>query len=126
MNDEWEEDSEQEDPHRFLLFWDCYGLETVLDMDGYDRKRIEAALKDEQYTDVDVGELIPKLQLRARFNQHRNYEMYAISMPDGVTEDDIRNMFDTNPQGMAALIRKRGLCLYGKNAETQNRQRVIV
>ncbi len=126
MTDDWDEESEQNDPHRFLLFWDCYGLETVLDMDGYDRKRIEAALKDETYTDVDVGELIPKLQLRARFNPQRCYEMYAVTMPDGVTEDDVREMFDANPQGMATLIRQRGLCLYGKNAETENRRRVIV
>jgi len=126
MNDDWEEDLEQEDPHRFLLFWDCYGLETVVDMDGYDRKRIEATLKGEVYKDVDVGELIPMLQLRARYNPQRNYEMYAITMPDGVTEEHVKEMFDVNPQGMATLIRKRGVCLYGKNAETQNRQRVIV
>lgn len=126
MNDDWEEDSEQEDPHRFLLFWDCYGLETVVDMDGYDRKRIEAALKDEPYKDVDVGELIPKLKLRARYNPQRNYEMYAICMPDGVTEEHVKEMFEANPQGMATLIRERGLCLYGKNAELVNRQRVIV
>lgn len=126
MDDDWEEDSEQEDPHRFLLFWDCYGLETVVDMDRYDRKRIEAALKGEVYKDVDVGELIAMLQLRARYNSQRNYEMYAIIMPDGVTEEHVKEMFDVNPQGMATLIRKRGLCLYGKSAEPLNRQRVIV
>ena len=38
----------------------------------------------------------------------------------------IKEMFDANPQGMATLIRQRGVCLYGKNAETQNRRRVIV
>ena len=115
MNDinEWDDESENDESHRFILFWDMHGLETVFDMDGAIQRRVEAALKDQTHTEPDIGSLIHKLKIRAQYNTSRNYEMYAIAMPPGVTELDIWDMFEKNAQNMADLIRQRGVKLYG-------------
>ena len=52
------------------------------------------------------------LAMRAKFNSHRFYEIYAIDVDDGITSDDIKDWFESAPQEMADLIRKRGRKLY--------------
>jgi hypothetical protein len=51
-------------------------------------------------------------QLRARFNTQRHYEIYAIGVDGTITQEDIRDMFETDPQYAADLIRARGERIY--------------
>jgi hypothetical protein len=46
--------------------------------------------------------------LRARFNPQRHYEVYSIAADNGITDEDIRGMFDADPQCAADIIRERG------------------
>lgn len=46
--------------------------------------------------------------LRARFNSHRTYYRYGISMPNNVTDNIILNNFD----GFVETIKSRGINLY--------------
>jgi chromosome segregation and condensation protein ScpB len=48
------------------------------------------------------------LELRARSNTQRHYEIYLVNATEGITADDIREMFERNPQTAADLIRERG------------------
>lgn len=57
------------------------------------------------------------LRLRAQFNPQRHYEIYFIGGEDGITEQDIRDMFRNDPQGSADVIRSRGECFYSNRAE---------
>ena len=59
-----------------------------------------------------VSSIVGKLTMRARFNPQRFYEIYAIDVDDGVTSDDIRDWFESAPQEITDLIRKRGRKLY--------------
>ena len=47
-------------------------------------------------------------ELRARFNPQRNYEIYIITAVPGISEDDIRDMFEADPQTAADTIRRIG------------------
>jgi hypothetical protein len=51
-------------------------------------------------------------QLRARFNSHRHYEIYIITATPGITEDDVRDMFEADPQTAADTIRRIGQKYY--------------
>jgi len=51
-------------------------------------------------------------QLRARYNTQRCYEIYAIGVDGTITQEDIRDMFETDPQYAADLIRARGEKIY--------------
>jgi hypothetical protein len=57
------------------------------------------------------------LLLRARVNSQRHYEIYSVEATDGITAEDIREMFEADPQGAADTIRRLGHCLYSDRAE---------
>ena len=48
------------------------------------------------------------LELRARYNSQRHYEIYIFNAQEGITKEDIQDMFDADPQTAADLIRKHG------------------
>ena len=110
MQDEVEDwDDEQEEYHKFLLFWDIYGLESAVDLDLMMQRRTEAILKEEQNRDPDIGELISMMKMRAQFNIDRQYELYAINLPAHYTQDSVHDLFAENPQAMVDLVRSKGI-----------------
>ena len=96
--------------HQFLVMWDCNGLECVADYTEYSQAQVWAGLKGEAGPRMFPN--LEHLKLRARMNSQRNYEIYAITAVDGITEQDIREMFEANPQGAADTIRRLGQVLY--------------
>ena len=52
------------------------------------------------------------LILRAKFNMQRHYEIYTVEATEGISADDIRDMFEGSPQTAADTIRERGNCLH--------------
>jgi len=112
MNDD------DEDPRNgmFAIMWDCYGLEAVTRLpDPADRTF--ALLKGVPPPAVPN---INMWELRARFNPQRNYEIYLITAVPGISEDDIRNMFEADPQGSAETIRRIGQKFFS-DRETKER-----
>lgn len=95
-----------EDPRNgmFAIMWDCYGLEAVARVpDPADTTF--ALLKG---VEPPAMPNINMWALRARFNTQRNYEIYIITAVPGIDEDDIRAMFERDPQGSADTIRRIG------------------
>ena len=96
--------------HQFVVMWDNTGLEFVGDYTEYSQDRMWSTLQGKKPTKTFVN--LMHLQLRARSNTQRHYEIYLINATDGITADDIRDMFDRNPQTAADLIRERGFKYY--------------
>jgi hypothetical protein len=63
------------------------------------------------------------LLLRARVNSQRHYEVYTCEATDGITAEDIRDMFEASPQSAADTIRRLGHCLHSDRAE---RHKVLI
>lgn len=100
----------------FAIMWDCYGLEAVERVPSPSDTTF-ALLKGDKPPEL------PKIhhwELRARFNPQRNYEIYIITATPGIDEDEIRDMFETDPQGSAETIRRIGQC-YVSYRETAKR-----
>ena len=104
--------------HNFLVMWCNEGLECVVDLTEDEKNRTWSALKGKP----PVSQLpsLHHLILRAKFNQQRHYEIYTVEATDGITADDIRDMFEGSPQTAADTIRERGNCLHSDRA-TSNR-----
>ena len=103
--------------HTYLLSWDCLGLEACINISDIDKEVMWDALKDtgdnsHQGRPQSVGSIVSMLQLRARYNHQRFYEIYIVDTDNTVTADDLKSMFDDDPQGSADLIRQRGRVLY--------------
>lgn len=101
--------------HQFVVMWDQQGLEYVGDYTEYTQAKTWAALSGTECT-VTFPNLM-HLQLRARYNSQRHYEIYTITVDESVTVDDLRDMFETNPQGTADLIRERGHRVYSDRVD---------
>lgn len=98
------------------LMWDCHGLESAINISNISKKRTWAALRG----DVDNLPTLPNLmhwQLRAQCNSHRNYEIYTITVTDGITVDDIVQAFNENPQHMAETVRRMGHKFYSNRRD---------
>jgi len=109
----------------FLLSWDMTGLETVLDLTTLERLRNEEEkirmmqiLSDPEARDpgdqtgAALNRAVQGILLRARVNSQRHYEVYTIQTDASVNERDMWELFNSDPQHAAELIRERGNQLY--------------
>jgi hypothetical protein len=111
---------EAEDPRNgmFAIMWDCYGLEAVVKVPN-PADRTFALLKG---TQPPAPPNINMWALRARYNPQRNYEIYIITATPGISENDIRDMFEADPQGAAETIRRIGEKYF---SERETKERLI-
>jgi len=121
----------------FLLSWDMTGLESLIDLttleklhEQEEKVRMMAILSDPDARDPGdqtgslLNQIVQNILLRARVNQQRHYEVYTIQTTPGITEKDLWDMFNNDPQYAAELIRERGNQLYSDRVN--KRTQVIV
>jgi len=100
--------------HQFVVMWCNEGLEYVGDVTAEQGKKAWAALKGDEHRGMPN---LLHMRLRAQFNSQRHYEIYFVEATDGITEDDIREMFRASPQTAADTIRELGECFYSDRVE---------
>jgi hypothetical protein len=100
-----------EEGNLFIMAWDSNGLEAVVNITEYEKEMTWATLQDKE-SPKKIGSIVNYLMLRARANSQRHYEIYTMTAVDGITDEDIRAMFEADPQGSAELIRERGNEIY--------------
>jgi hypothetical protein len=108
-------DQEDQDPRNsvFAIMWDCNGLEAVARVPN-PADITFALLKG---AEPPRPPNINHWALRARYNSQRHYEIYIITADSGIVEDDIRNMFEADPQTAANTIRRIGHKHYSARQE---------
>lgn len=106
--------------HWFAVMWDCNGLEAIA------RVPNPADHTFAVLANLPLPEM-PHLnhwRLRAQFNPQRHYEIYLVSAEDGIDVDEIKLMFDADPQSAADTIRQYGHQFYSDRA-SQKRPAII-
>lgn len=108
----------------FVLSWDCEGLESVIPISEIEAKNEELEKdrviqilgdpdgRDPGFQGENVPAIIHRLMLRAQFNTQRHYEIYSVCVDASIDAEQLRDMFEVNPQTAADLIRKRGNKIY--------------
>lgn len=101
----------------FLISWDQEGVDCVVNLTKIDQDFVWASLQyapnqDQKEPQSQLNSVYNSVLLRARFNSHRHPEVYVMNVEDGITESDVREMFERNPQYSADLVRERGTVLY--------------
>jgi hypothetical protein len=107
----------------FLVAWDCNGLEAVVNISDLEKQNVWATLQDKE-APKKIGSIVNYLMLRARANSQRHYEIYTMNVENGITDDDLRDMFGRDPQGSADLIRDRGNQIYSDRVD-QNSVKIV-
>jgi hypothetical protein len=95
---------------QFIVVWDIKGLEFCGDYTEYSQDHMWMKLQNKQSTKTFPS--IMHLELRARANIDRQYEIYGISVVDGVTTADVIEAFSLDAESAKALIRSNGYCYY--------------
>jgi hypothetical protein len=108
--------------HQFLIMWDQLGLECCIDVTADQQRRMWQKLKGEQVSESAIPNY-QHLLLRARVNSQRHYEIYSVEATDGITAEDIRDMFEADPQSAADTIRRLGHCMHSDRA---TKDRVLI
>jgi cytidylate kinase len=98
---------------KVALMWDCYGLESAVRIDDFEKQRMLAILKGEDPNKIAVPLSLTLWQLRAQANMQRYYEIYIIETTDDVSTQDIVDAFERAPQAMADRVREIGHKIYG-------------
>lgn len=93
---------------KFLLVWCIEGLETCVDITEYERKCLMADIAGTEKPVFNHGYVLEAMRLRAMCNTHREYEIYLIAA-EGITKEEIIEMFDDDPQPLVDLIRAKGV-----------------
>ena len=104
------DEDEESRPRTFCVMWDCNGLESIGEIVDPALKTW-AVLANKPVPREDFN--IEHWKLRARYNTQRCYEIYAIGVDGSITQEDLAEMFKTDPQYAADLIRARGERIYG-------------
>jgi hypothetical protein len=100
--------------NRFVVMWDCNGLEAVEQVPD-PAETTFALLKG---TEPPKPPNIMHWRLRAQFNSQRHYEIYVFETVKGITKDDIVEMFKASPQTAADTIREIGT-VFHSDRQTQ-------
>ena len=108
--------------HQFLIMWDQLGLECCIDVTEDQQRRMWQKLKGEPVSESAIPNY-QHLLLRARVNSQRHYEIYSVEATDGITAEDIREMFEASPQSAADTIRRLGHCMHSDRA---TKDRVLI
>lgn len=103
-------------PNVFLLSWDNTGIEAVINISEKEAENAWNVLADKP-TSFRPGTVVQHLLLRARYNTQRHYEIYTLQVDAGITESDVREMFESDPQYAADLVRERGHKLYSDRTD---------
>ena len=101
--------------NRFVVMWDCNGLEAVEQLPD-DAETTFALLKGVEPPKPQFN--IMHWRLRAQFNTQRHYEIYVFETVKGITAEDIRDMFEASPQTAADTIREIGT-VFHSDRQTQ-------
>ena len=100
--------------HQFVAMWDCNGLEYVCDITEKQGQTVWNRIAG-RVEDPRIPNLM-HLRLRAQANSQRRYEIYLFEANEGISEQDIIDMFERAPQQAADTIRDLGHCFYSDRA----------
>lgn len=102
--------------HKFVVMWCNEGLEAVVDITQIERQQLLRSLSSGNGPSNGDFQFLNHMMMRARMNTQRHYEIYLITAVDGITKEDITEMFDNSPQTSAETIREIGKELYSDRA----------
>jgi len=102
----------------FIVCWDCMGVECVIPVTDIEQQNIINILSDNRVNE-SVSAILHAMLLRARMNPQRFYEIYGITAADGISKEDIEEMFKNSPQLAAETVRSKGHKIYCDRADVE-------
>jgi hypothetical protein len=102
------------DGNVFVFSFSREGFEAIVNLTAIDQEYVMAKMADET-SPRDVSNILNMMVLRARYNEHRGMEVWLVKLDEEVSEEELLQMAEDDPQAAANLARM-GECLYRKKA----------
>ena len=110
---------------KFIAMWDNTGLECLIDfskhekaVDEWEKKAMWNKLQDLPLREIKPQVPLQAMIIRARANSQRHYEIYLFN--SGISERDIRDMFENEPQIIVNWIRENGYKYYSDRVKMKD------
>lgn len=95
----------------YICMWDENGFEVLKDCTSWERDSLLNTLAGKPLRPAPVN--LQAMTMRARFNPHRNYEIWTFNTTEDFNEEALWEIADENPQTLVDMIRDKGKKLYG-------------
>jgi hypothetical protein len=106
--------------------WDMLGLECIYDVnqamfevENWEKIRVWNTLKEEKTPKKPNPIPLQMMIMRARFNSQRSYEIY--SFDTSMTMDEVRDIFEEDPQPIVEWIRENGNKIYSDYVKSERK-----
>jgi len=109
---------------QWVVLFDNEGVDTLVPWGELVEERVMATLSGEK-PPSSPNHIVSRMMLRARFNQQRNPEVWAYNTQEDIAYDDMRGMWEDNPQYMADLVRSKGEQFFGDKPGTKRKQVIV-
>ena len=97
----------------FIFSWNMYGIESIIPITHYEKDIVIDTLSGKTSSaKKELNSIVFQLKLRARFNNQRKYEIYAIDCTPELDEEFWKKEWEENPKFIANLIREKGIKLH--------------
>jgi hypothetical protein len=106
---------------KYLAYFDTDGFECVFNLTALEGECVMATLAGEQW---QLPFNLEAMKMRARFNGHRQPEIWFFNVDSELSENTVRQLAEENPQYLADFIRANGKNIYGRS-NSADRKRVI-
>jgi hypothetical protein len=122
LNDELDELIEEIIPqsNHFIIMWCSDGLECIIPLDlvqAGEQGEMLAKLEGRENTYAkEMARTLEMLQLRARVNFQRHYEIYTLTTEGSMDKPLLETLFETDPQMIVNLIREKGVKIFSDRA----------
>jgi len=106
--------------------WDMLGLECIYDvnqamfeLENWEKIRVWNMLKEEKTSKKSDPIPLQMMIMRARFNSQRSYEIYSFNTT--MTMDEVRDIFEDDPQPIVEWIRENGNKIYSDYVKSERK-----
>jgi len=110
---------------KFIAMWDNTGLECILnvtkhekEIDMWEKRKAWNILKGDKLVEPKPTLPLNQMVIRARANNQRHYEIYFFNST--ISERDIRDMFENEPQIIVDWIRENGIKYFSDRVKTKD------
>jgi hypothetical protein len=101
----------------YIAMWCNEGLECVLGVTDMEYNDLMRTLGTGQRHGASIDHYLTMMKFRARYNSQRHYEIYAFNAQEGISKEDIEDMFASDPQTAADTIRRIGEVIHSDRAK---------
>jgi hypothetical protein len=91
--------------------WDCNGFEVLKECSSWENQSLLDTLAGRPLKQSPIN--LQAMIMRARYNPHRNYEIWTFNTEENLNEDTLWSYAKNNLQELIAMIQLRGKKLYG-------------